>query len=99
VIHSPQVKKPFEWNQEKNQILKTQRGITFEDVVTAIEEQRVLNCINHPNPKKYPHQKLLIIEIDGYAYLIPYVEDERKIFFKTIIPSRKATQHYLIDKK
>lgn len=93
------MKKPFEWNREKNQILKTQRGIAFEDVVTAIEEQRVLNRINHPNPKKYPRQKILIIETDGYAYLIPYIEDKQKIFFKTIIPSKKATQHYLINKK
>jgi len=55
----------------------------------------VLDVIKHPNPSKYPNQRLFIINIENYAYLIPFIEDEKQIFLKTIIPSRKATKQYL----
>lgn len=87
--------KYFDWNEEKNDKLKAERAICFEDVLTAIDAGRLLDDIKHPNAIQYLVQRVLIVEIDGYAYLIPYVEDEIKIFFKTIIPSRKATKKYL----
>lgn len=87
--------KYFDWNEEKNDKLKVEREICFEDVLTAIDAGKLLDDIKHPNAIRYLAQRVLIVEIDGYAYLIPYVEDEIKIFLKTIIPSRKATRKYL----
>ena len=88
--------KLFDWNEEKNQELKNEREVSFEDVVIAIQEKKLLADIEHPNKKKYPNQRMFVVSINNYAYLIPYVEDEEKVFFKTIIPSRIATKKYLI---
>ena len=88
----------FAWNPEKNEELKRERGLGFEDVVNAINDGRVLEKSSHPNQKKYPNQQVYVIEIDDYAYVVPFVEDEEKIFFKTIIPSRRATKQYLTNK-
>lgn len=87
--------KYFDWNEEKNALLKALREISFEDVQTAIEEGRVLDDFEHPDKKRYPNQRVFVVEIDDYAYYVPYVEDEEKIFLKTIFPSRKATKKYL----
>lgn len=87
--------KYFTWNNEKNQLLKSERNISFEEVVFHIEKQHVLDIVQHPNQKRYRGQKIFIVNIDNYAYLVPFVEDEREIFLKTIIPSRKATKQYL----
>jgi len=67
----------------------------------AIDEGRVLDEFENPNKKRYPNQRILVVEIESYAYYVPYVEDEDKIFLKTIFPSRKATKKYLYggDKK
>jgi uncharacterized DUF497 family protein len=91
--------KPFVWNEEKNVWLKQERGLCFEDIVIAVGEKRTLEILEHTNKKKYPNQKILIVSIDKYAYLIPFVETENAVFLKTIIPNRKATKQYLIDKK
>lgn len=91
--------KYFDWNEEKNQRLQAERGISFEEVITALEEERVLHRGDHPNRDKYPGQKIVIVQIRDYAYIVPFVEDNEKIFFKTIIPSRKATKKYIIDRK
>lgn len=88
--------KYFDWDEEKNAKLKREREISFEEVVDAIEDNRVLDRIGHPNQNRYPDQKIMIVRINDYAYLVPFVEDEEKIFFKTIIPSRKMTKKYLI---
>ena len=87
--------KYFDWDVEKNNKLKSERNIGFEDIILAIENNNVLDIVQHKNIKKYPNQKILIIRIDNYAFLIPYVEDEYKIFLKTIIPSRQATKKYI----
>ncbi len=87
--------KYFSWNNEKNQLLKSERNISFEDVVFHIEKKHVLDIVEHPNQEKYKGQKIFIINIDNYAYLVPFVESEREIFLKTIIPNRKATKQYL----
>jgi uncharacterized DUF497 family protein len=87
--------KPFRWNHEKNEQLKVERGISFESMVVAMEADGLVDILAHPNPAKYPNQKLLVIASDGYAYLVPFVEEEDHFFLKTVIPSRKATRDYL----
>ena len=89
--------KYFDWNPDKNSLLQTERDISFEDVLVAINEDRLLDIIHHPNSKKYPDQKIFVIGINHYAYLVPFIETETIIFLKTIIPSRKATKEYLIN--
>ena len=85
----------FAWNPEKNEELIEERGISFERVIQHIENEQVLDVIKHPNTSKYPNQRMFILEIDNYAYLVPFVENNSEIFLKTIIPSRKATRKYL----
>lgn len=87
--------KKFEWNEEKNIKLKKQRGIGFEDILVAIHEERILDRVDHPNQDRYPGQKIIVVEVGNYAYVVPFVEDDEKIFFKTIIPNRKSTKKYL----
>lgn len=87
--------KVFSWNEEKNELLKAERQISFEDVVFYIEQGFLLDVLEHPNQEKYKGQKIFVVEIEEYAYLVPFLEDEREIFLKTIIPSRKATRKYL----
>jgi uncharacterized DUF497 family protein len=85
----------FKWNVEKNEILARERGITFEEIVQKIEAGAKVIETDHPNRNKYPNQKILIVDVDGYAYLVPFVMENDEIFLKTIIPSRKATKKYL----
>jgi len=88
--------KYFDWDNQKNEILQKERNVRFEDVLLTIDGDGILDIVEHPNKKLYPNQKIFIINIDGYAYLVPFVEDEEKVFLKTIIPSRKATKKYII---
>ena len=85
----------YRWNHEKNLKLKAERGISFEQAVMHIERGDVLDVVQHPNRQKYPNQQILVVEIDNYAYLIPFIEDDNGKFLKTIIPSRKATRDYV----
>jgi len=87
--------KPFRWSPEKNEALLADRGISFERVAVAIESGGLLDILAHPNPERYPRQKVLVVAADGYAYLVPFVEEEDYFFLKTIIPSRKGTKDYL----
>ncbi|HUC87531.1 MAG TPA: toxin [Candidatus Binatia bacterium] len=87
--------KPFDWSAQKNSVLKRIRGVGFEDVVNAINDNKVLDVLSHPNPKRYPNQKVYIVEIDDYAYSCPFVENKDNNFLKTIYPSRKYTKQYL----
>ena len=87
--------KPFRWNSEKNDALKSARGISFENVVVAVETGGLLDIVNHPNQAKYPKQRVLIVAIENYAHLVPFVEEEDHYFLKTVIPSRKATRDNL----
>lgn len=88
--------KYIDWNKEKGELLKVQRDISFEEVLIALELGGLLDILEHPNSKKYPNQKIYVLAINNYVYLVPFVEDEEKIFLKTIIPSRDATKKYLI---
>ena len=74
------------------------RKISFERIVSHIEKHGYLDLLNHPNTKKYPNQKMFILNIEDYAYLVPFIESEEALFLKTIIPSRKATKKYIEEK-
>ena len=87
--------KPITWNYNKNDLLKDQRSISFEDVVFHILSGDILETIDHPNQERYPEQQIHVIDIENYVYLVPFVESEEEVFLKTIIPSRKATKKYL----
>ncbi|MDP1684912.1 hypothetical protein [Hydrogenophaga sp.] len=86
---------PFRWGSEKNDQLMSERGISFEQMVVAIELGGLLDILVHPNQSKYPRQKVLVVCSDGYAYLVPFMEQDDHFFLKTVIPSRKATRDYL----
>jgi uncharacterized DUF497 family protein len=90
--------KYFDWDSQKNQKLRQERDVSFEEILIAIEEGKILDIVEHSSRSKYPNQKIFIININNYAYLVPFVEDEEKVFLKTIIPSRKATKKYIIKK-
>jgi uncharacterized DUF497 family protein len=89
----------FRWDNEKNELVKSTRGVCFEQVVLLMERGEVLDTIEHPNQERYPGQKIAVVMIDTYVYLVPYVEHNEEIFLKTIIPSRKATNKYMREKK
>lgn len=91
--------KPIRWNPDKSLSLKAERGVSFEEVLSAISQGGLLSVMDHPNRAKYGHQKMLVVRIQDYAYLVPYVESEREIFLKSIMPSRKATRDFLSGDK
>ncbi len=87
--------KILNWNSDKNQQLIEGRGKSFEEAVFYIQNGGLIDDIVHPNARDYPNQKIFIVNINEYIYLVPYVENEEEIFLKTIIPSRKFTKLYL----
>jgi uncharacterized DUF497 family protein len=84
----------YEWNPEKNEWLKQEREISFEEVIFHLSQGDVWKVADHPDQKKYPGQKIYFVNIEGYIYLVPHILSEEHIFLKTIIPSRKATKDY-----
>ncbi len=92
-------RKLIKWNEEKNQLLKIQRGIGFDQILEKIESGNIEGRKAHPNLAKYPNQQIFIIEIDNYIYYVPFIETEDELFLKTIIPSRKLTRKYKGDTK
>jgi uncharacterized DUF497 family protein len=91
--------KYYDWNDEKNELLKKLRGVSFEQVVLAIVSGDLVDRVKHPDPVKCPNQKVFLVKIEDYIYSVPYVEDDEKIFLKTIIPNSKATKKYLGGKR
>ncbi|MBF0280310.1 MAG: toxin [SAR324 cluster bacterium] len=87
--------KRFDWNKKKNQQLKNERNISFEEIIYAIEREGPIDIFPHSDQKKYPNQSLYEVNIRDYIYLVPFVRQEDLIFLKTIIPSRKTTRNYL----
>ena len=77
--------------------LKAERGISFEEVLVAVSQGAILDVVEHPNKDKYPNQRILIVRIRGYAFLVPFIETNEEMFLKTIIPSRSATRKYLSE--
>jgi len=92
------VDKRIEWSKEKNKKLIETRKVSFEQIFEIISTEGAIYVIDHPNKRKYPKQKLLFVNIDNYIYYVPFVEDEEKMFLKTIIPSSKATKEFIKNK-
>lgn len=82
------------WNEEKNQLLKLQRNINFEQVLVELESGNILGRKFHPNSEKFPNQEIFILRLNGYISYVPFVENDKEIFLKTIIPSRKLNKEY-----
>jgi uncharacterized DUF497 family protein len=89
--------KYFDWDDAKNAKLRAERGIGFEDVVFHIERGDLLDILEHSNPSRYAGQRIFVVRREDYVYLVPFVEDDRTVFLKTIIPSRKATKEFLSE--
>ncbi len=86
----------YEFSVEKNHLLIEERGICFEEIISALNNGKLLDTIDHHNVTKYPNQKIYIVEVNNYVYLVPFVRrDKQTVFLKTIIPSRKVTKNYL----
>jgi uncharacterized DUF497 family protein len=83
------------WDTDKNDLLQRGRGICFEDVLLALEKAALLDNLEHPNQDKYPGQRIMIVRIENYVCLVPYIETKECVLLKTIIPSRKATKKHL----
>jgi len=88
----------FDWDPEKNEWLKNERQISFEEIAFLLSNGILWKTTIHPNQKKYPNQEVFLIPIDDYIYFVPFVREEERIFLKTAFPHRKATQDYLKDK-
>lgn len=84
----------FYWSEEKNNLLKEERLVSFERIVIAIEEGHLLDVLEHPNKGKYGNQLILIVEIDGYAFCVPCVPEKEGYLLKTLYPSRRYTNFY-----
>lgn len=89
--------KRFNWSPEKNEQLRGERGISFEEILFHIENGDILDILKHPNQTRYGGQHIFVVAVNDYVHLVPFVEDEKEVFLKTIIPSRKATKKYLGD--
>ncbi len=86
----------FDWDKDKNRILQQTRGISFESIVESIRDGGLFTDMEHPNTKRYTHQRLMVVRVDEYAYVVPYVPNEQGIkFLKTAYPSRAATKAWL----
>ncbi|NGZ08832.1 MAG: toxin [Nitrospira sp. LK70] len=86
--------KTFRWNPRKNEMLKACWGLSFEEIVLAIESGGLLDVVEHPNSTRYPNQGVFVVAMSSYVYLVPHVEETEYVFLKTIIRSRKATREY-----
>jgi len=91
--------KRFEWSTDKNEWLKKTREVGFEEVVYHISQGGLLDIVEHSKLTKYPGQRVFVVDIEGYACLVPFVEDEESVFLKTVIPSRRMTELYLGGRK
>ena len=86
--------KTYDWDNEKNEKLLAGRGLSFESIVAVIEQYGVLDDIENPSAN-FPQQRALVVAIDSYAIIVPYVTDGETKFLKTAFPSRRATKIYL----
>ena len=85
----------YDWNKDKNEQLRQKRGVSFEDIIDAIENNQVLGLIGTANLEKYPNQSIMVVEIRGYVYCVLFVKDDSVTFLKTIFPSRKMKKQFL----
>ncbi|MBP9726054.1 MAG: toxin [Gammaproteobacteria bacterium] len=92
--------KQYDFSAEKNHWLKENRGVSFEEIITAMKNDGLLSAISHPNQLKYPNQQMYLVDINDYVYVVPFVKQDRNtVFLKTIFKSRKLTKNYLVNKR
>jgi len=91
--------KYFTWDDEKNEKLKRERGISFEEIVFHVERGDIVDILEHPNQERYSGQRIFFMNVEGYACFVPYVETEDEVILKTIIVSRKAAKRYPGEEK
>ena len=84
----------YDWNPDKNEKLKKERNISFEEIVFHLSQGDVWKTSDHPNQKDYPGQRIYFVIVEGFIHVVPHVIEEETVFLKTIIPSRKATRDY-----
>lgn len=87
------------WSKEKSVLLKKTRGVNFEQIIEAVDNNQVIVVLPHSNPKKYRNQKIMVINISNYAFCVPFVTEGNKRFLKTIYPSSKYTKKYIKEAK
>jgi len=87
----------FTYDKEKDTLLRSTRGIGFQEAIEAIELGNVLTDFPHPNQNKYANQRVMVLQIDGYAYVVPYLMDEEVLVLKTVYPNRKFK--HLLDRR
>lgn len=86
----------YDFSAEKNKQLIKERGISFEEIIAALDNDKLLDILEHPNIEKYPDQKIYVVDINDYVYLVPFVrKDKQEVFLRTVFPSRKLTKVYL----
>ncbi|MDP8218981.1 MAG: hypothetical protein P9M03_09680 [Candidatus Theseobacter exili] len=85
----------YEWNPDKNEWLKKERNISFEQIVFHLSQGDIWKTADHPDQKTYSGQRIYFVIVESYIYLVPYVIENEYVFLKTIIPSRKATRDYV----
>jgi len=90
------MEKPINWDDSKNAQLLERYGVGFEEIIIALEQGNLLDDREHQNKEQYSHQKQLVVQIENYAYVVPYIDGKDYWFFKTLFPSRKATSEYLL---
>lgn len=84
----------YEWNPEKNEWLKKERNVSFEQIVFHLSQGDIWKTADHPDQANYPGQKIYFVIVEDYIYLVPFVTEDEYLFLKTIIPSRRATKYY-----
>ena len=84
----------YRWNEDKNSLLKSTRGFSFNDVLEEMSKNGVVDNYKHPNSQKYPKQWIYVVALKGYIHYVPYVVDGEDIFLKNIIPSRVLDKKY-----
>lgn len=84
----------YEFSAEKNSKLKDERGVSFEQIIYCINNGGLLDVVKHHNQEKYVDQQFFVIDVEGYVYLVPFIQTENRFFLKTIYPSRKHTKRY-----
>lgn len=84
----------FDWDPEKNEQLKAERGISFEEIALLLGSGFLWKVAKHWNEEQYPNQRVFLIPINEYIYAVPFVKDEETYFLKTAFASRKLTKQY-----
>ena len=91
----------FVWKEDKNELLKKHRKISFEQIVLSIQNKRIVDIIENPNQTKYAGQIYILVELKNYIFVVPaFVSDSgEECHLKKAFPSRKYTNKFLRGKK